>query len=76
MALKDEIRLRREATGMAQSDLADALGVCTSTIYNWERGTSKPNFRKIRILAKILGVSEQEFLHPREEENEDSKNVL
>ena len=75
MALKDELRLMREAKGMAQADLADAIGVCSTTVYNRERGASKPNFRKLRIIAKILGVSEQELLHLREEENEDTNNV-
>ena len=56
MALRDEIRLRRVATGMTQADLAIALGACASTIYNWESGKTKPNFRKIFVLSKILGV--------------------
>jgi transcriptional regulator with XRE-family HTH domain len=76
MALKDEIRLRRIATGMTQADLAIALGACASTIYNWESGKTKPNFRKIFVLSKILGVTEEDLLNPREEnKNGDIKNV-
>ncbi|MBQ3646815.1 MAG: helix-turn-helix transcriptional regulator [Synergistaceae bacterium] len=75
MALKDEIRARREALGMAQYDLAYALVVSPSTVYKWETGRSKPNFRKVLAMAKIFGVNEQELLNPKGK-NEDSKNVL
>ena len=77
MTIGEEIRLRRTALGMAQYDLADALMVCPSAVYKWETGKSKPTFRKVRALAKIFGVSEQELLNPTPiKENEDSKNVL
>lgn len=34
-----ELRARREALGMTQSDLARALGVSQSSVAHWERGT-------------------------------------
>ena len=76
MALKDEIRLRRVAMGMAQHDLASALAVCPSSVYKWETGRTKPRFKQMLALTKLFGVSEQELLNstPREK-NEDSKNV-
>ena len=74
MALKDEIRSRRKTLGMAQYDLAAALKVCPSTVYKWETGKSKPNFKKILAMTKIFGVNEQELLNPKET-NEGSKNV-
>jgi transcriptional regulator with XRE-family HTH domain len=34
----DELRQRREALGMTQEQLAQALGVNTMTVSRWERG--------------------------------------
>ena len=77
MSLKDEIRLRRIAMGMAQHDLAHALAVCPSSVYKWETGRTKPGFKHVLALTKLFGVSEQELLNPTPiERNEDSKNVL
>ena len=76
MALKDEIRARRLAAGMAQFDLANAMGVHLSTIYNWENGKTHPTYNKLRLMARVLGISEQDLLKPTPgEEKEDSKNV-
>ena len=77
MALKDEIRARRKALRMTQYDLAYALIVSPSTVYKWETGRSKPNFRKVVAMAKLFDVNERELLkllNPKEE-NEDTKNV-
>ena len=79
MALKDEIKSKRITAGMGQFDLADAIGVHPTTIYNWESGKTKPTLAKVRLMAKILGISEQEILNPvskdENKENEDNKNV-
>ena len=76
MALKDEIRSKRVASGMGHFDLAEAIGVHPTTIYNWESGKTKPTLAKVRLMARVFGTSEQELLnpHPRED-NEGSKNV-
>lgn len=45
------VRERRKKSGMTQRDLADAVGVSTQTIRNWEQGkvTMKPhNKRKLK----------------------------
>ena len=80
MALKDEIKLKRITAGMGQFDLADAIGVHPSTIYNWESGKTKPTLAKVRLIAKVLGINEQELLNPismcKNEKNEDNNNVL
>ena len=77
MALQDEIRAMRKSLKMTQSDLAYNLIVSPSTVYKWEKGRSKPNYRKIVAMAKLFDVDERKllkFLNPREE-NEGSKNV-
>ena len=62
MAFKDELRIRREALGMKQYDLAYVIGACPSTIYKWESGSAKPSLEYLVSLAKALGVSEADLL--------------
>ena len=75
--MKDEIRTRRKELRMSQYDLAFELKVSPSTVYHWETGRTKPNYRKILDMAKIFGVNERELLNSLKEtkETEDNKNV-
>ena len=54
--------------------------VYPSTIYNWESRKTKPTLAKMRLIAKVLGINEQELLNPisrcENEKNEDNNNVL
>ncbi len=49
------IRARREELGLAQADLAEALGVTRAQVSNLERGTSGPSFKLLIRLVRILG---------------------
>ena len=51
------IRELRESKGMTQLELAVAVGVTPSTVYNWERGRSQPQVGQFREVARVLGVS-------------------
>ena len=77
MAFKEEVKERRLALGMAQSDLAYVMKVSPTTISLWERGLAKPSFRRVAALAEFFGITAQELLHPKDdtEEKEDNKNV-
>jgi transcriptional regulator with XRE-family HTH domain len=48
----EELRRRRDALGMSQEQLADALGVYQTTITRWETGGRE--IRHPRILALAL----------------------
>lgn len=52
-----KIRALREAKGMTQVELAEALGVDQTTISAWERGIAEPTIFNLRRLADILGVA-------------------
>lgn len=52
----DNIRALREAKGISQRELAEALGVDQSAVSNWERGKAEPTAFNIRRLADLLGV--------------------
>jgi transcriptional regulator with XRE-family HTH domain len=49
------IREARRAAGMAQEDLAAALGVRQSSVSQWERGTTAPTTRHLLGLLGLLG---------------------
>ena len=77
MALKDEIRRRREKLNIKMAGLARLLDTDRATVLRWERGDRQPSIEGLMKLAKCFGVTETELLHPKaeDEENEDSKNV-
>ena len=77
MALKDEIRLRRENMNLSLSGFARLSGINKSILSRWENGKRQPSIEGLMKLAKCFGVTETELLHPKaeNEENEDSKNV-
>ena len=49
-----EIKRRREARGMKQVELADALGVSQPTIVTWESAEGYPPSRFLPALAAVL----------------------
>lgn len=57
MSINLRIKAARQAAGMTQQELADALGVAKTTISGYERGSNEPNSQRIHALAHILNVS-------------------
>lgn len=49
----EQIRDIREAAGLSQKGLADALGVSLNSISNWETGHARPHLKSVR---KILAM--------------------
>lgn len=60
--MKEKIRALREAKGLSQAELAEALGVDQTTISAWERGVAEPTLFNLRRLADVLGVYPGELL--------------
>ena len=60
--MRDKIRALREARGMSQTELAEALGVDQTTVSAWETGKAEPTIFNLRRLADILGVSPGDLL--------------
>ena len=56
MDLKITLAAARKNVGMTQQQLADALGVCGSTIAHWESGRSLPNITYVTPLEEVLGM--------------------
>ena len=51
------IRQLREARGLTQLALANALGVTPATVYNWESRRSEPKASQLRAIAALFEVS-------------------
>lgn len=52
------LRLARREEGLTQEELAGLLGVCSMTIYRWERGESVPHRYFRERLCRLFQVSE------------------
>ena len=52
----EKIRALREAKGMTQAELAEALGLSQPAIVQWETGKNEPTAFNIRRLADLFGV--------------------
>lgn len=55
--IAQNIRVRREACGLTQEQLAEAVGVSRQTIGKWEDGSSIPDLGNASALARTLDVS-------------------
>ena len=67
MTLNEEIRRRRKAMGMTQTDLARSVGVGLATVSRWEMGLHDPKLHQLKALAKLFGVTELELMYPKGE---------
>ncbi len=52
----DEIKIKRQALGLSQEELARKINVSFTTINRWEGGKTKPNKKNHQLLKKILLV--------------------
>ncbi len=53
----DRLAAAREVAGLTQKELAQRVGIKTSTLRNWEEDLSEPRANRLSILSGILGVS-------------------
>lgn len=57
MSFADELRAARNASGMSQSALAEAVGVSSfKVVSQWENGHTTPNYDNLERLESVLGV--------------------
>ena len=58
----DRVREAREAGGLSQQAVADALSVRWASVSDWERGQAEPGVNLASALADLLGVPVDAFL--------------
>lgn len=57
------LRFLRKQKGLNQQDLADLVGKGDTTIGNWEKGISEPNFTELATISNYFGVSVSDVLY-------------
>ena len=79
--LGENIKKYRTSLKMTQVELADALGVFSTTVSAWEVGRNKPLIDKIEMMAQIFNVKKSELLGETIEDStpeltkQDEKNI-
>jgi transcriptional regulator with XRE-family HTH domain len=53
----DHIKKRRLELGLFQSTVAQAIGVTTSTVTNWEKNRTQPTLQTLPKIQKFLGYT-------------------
>lgn len=51
-----DVKQSREALGFSQAELAQAVGVTTRTIQNWEAGISSPKPLQVKAIERLLKI--------------------
>ena len=52
----------RRKSGKTQKQVAEYLGVCQSSVSDWESNISRPDYEKLLELAKFYDVTVSELL--------------
>mgnify|MGYP005880780245 CR=1 FL=1 len=55
--IANNICFYRKKNGLTQNQLAEQLGVKTTTVSTWERAASSPDIETLYVICKIFGVS-------------------
>lgn len=62
--MRNDLRDRRDADGLSQADLADAIGVTRQTINSIERGRYDPSLELAFELADYFDTSIEDIFDP------------
>ena len=54
------LKAHREKVGLSAADYATLVGVSAQTIYNWERGKSKPRQEQLASLVAVRDLGKRE----------------
>ena len=68
MAYQDRIREARNAVGMTQEQLANKLGIATSTLNGYEKGNREPNISDISKILAMLNIDDNYLYHDEMED--------
>ena len=56
------VKAQRERLGLSAADYATLVGVSPLTIYNWEKGKSRPRREQLAALVAVRGIGKREAL--------------
>ncbi len=63
MEINKVIKKQRTRLGLTQEKVARALGVSSSAVYKWEKGSSYPDITLLAPLARLLQIDVNSLLH-------------
>ena len=61
------VKAQRTRLGLSAADYGKLVGVSPLTIYNWEKGTSRPRKAQLAALVAVRGIGKKEALAKLEE---------
>lgn len=62
MSIGENIKQKREAAGMSQKTLAEAIDSGENTVAGWEKDKNAPPGDKVVMMARLFGCSTDEIL--------------
>lgn len=66
MNFKVNLDAVRVNAGMTQTQWANALGVTTMTVLNWEKGKTEPTISQTRKMAELSGIPVDFIFFPKQ----------
>lgn len=67
----NNLRYYIERSGLTQKEIAERVGVASSTFNEWAKGKKYPRIDKIEMLARIFGILKSDLIEERKAEREE-----
>lgn len=68
MEFSEKLKELRSAKGISQARLADDIHISRSAVAKWENGLGLPNDESLRMLADYFGVTADELIRDKDDE--------
>ena len=68
MEFSEKLKKLRSAKGISQAKLADDIHISRSAVAKWENGLGLPNDESLRMLAEYFGVTVDELIRDKDDE--------
>ena len=75
-SVSELIYKKRKEKGLTQSQLGEMLGISNKAVSKWEKGESFPEFSAIQPLCEILGITADELVQGKENQNDKTNNEV
>ena len=72
----NNMRAERARRGLTQAELADALGVVTTSVVRWESGASEPDTRNLIRMSRLYGCTPEYLLDLVDEPHKELDSTL
>lgn len=76
MIFAENLKFYIDRSGKSQKELAEMLGVATSTFNNWVRGNKYPRMDKVEMLANYFGILKSDLIERKVTERKEKDNEV